>query len=130
MVRSNILRDALKSLCNAQRVGKRQVILRPSSKVLIHFLSLMQKYGYLGDFTVIDDHRSGKVCVNLNGRLNKAGVIAPRFAVKFDEIEKYIISLLPSRNFGHIIITTSEGIMDHNEAQSRRIGGNIVGYFY
>lgn len=27
--------------------------------------------GYIGEFEVIDDHRAGKVVVNLTGRLNK-----------------------------------------------------------
>jgi ribosomal protein S8 len=27
--------------------------------------------GYIGEFEVVDDHRSGKIVVNLNGRLNK-----------------------------------------------------------
>ena len=27
--------------------------------------------GYIGEFEIVDDHRSGKVVVNLNGRLNK-----------------------------------------------------------
>ena len=29
------------------------------------------KHGYIGEFEVIDDHRAGKIVVNLNGRLNK-----------------------------------------------------------
>lgn len=27
--------------------------------------------GYIGEFEIVDDHRSGKIVVNLNGRLNK-----------------------------------------------------------
>lgn len=27
--------------------------------------------GYIGEFEYIDDHRAGKIVVNLNGRLNK-----------------------------------------------------------
>jgi ribosomal protein S8 len=37
--------------------------------------------GYIGEFEVIDDHRSGKIVVELIGRLNKCGVISPRFDV-------------------------------------------------
>ena len=35
--------------------------------------------------------------VELNGRLNKCGVISPRFAVGVKEIEGWIARLLPSR---------------------------------
>jgi hypothetical protein len=31
--------------------------------------------GYIGEFEMIDDHRGGKIVVELNGRLNKCGVI-------------------------------------------------------
>lgn len=27
--------------------------------------------GYIGEFEIIDDHRAGKIVVNLTGRLNK-----------------------------------------------------------
>ena len=45
MVRMGVLADALKTLYNAEKRGKRQVILRPSSKVIVKFLQLMQAHG-------------------------------------------------------------------------------------
>lgn len=45
----------------------------------------------------MDDHRSGKIVVELNGRLNKCGVISPRFDVGVKEIEGWTAKLLPSR---------------------------------
>ena len=41
----SVLADALKTLYNAEKRGKRQVILRPSSKVIVKFLQLMQVHG-------------------------------------------------------------------------------------
>ena len=37
--------DALNSIVNAERKGKRQVLVRPSSKVTVKFLSVMQQHG-------------------------------------------------------------------------------------
>lgn len=130
MVRISVLSDCLKSMVNAEKKGKRQVLIRPSSKVVIKFLSVMQKHGYIGEFEIVDDHRSGKIVVQLNGRLNKAGVISPRFNVKVGEIEKWVNNLLPSRQFGFMVFTTSAGIMDHEEARRKNTGGKILGYFY
>ncbi|KAK6017003.1 30S ribosomal protein S8P domain protein, partial [Ostertagia ostertagi] len=42
----------------------------------------MMRHGYIGEFEIVDDHRAGKIVVNLNGRLNKCSVISPRFDIK------------------------------------------------
>mmetsp|Transcript_7880 Transcript_7880/g.16880 ORF Transcript_7880/g.16880 Transcript_7880/m.16880 type:complete len:131 (-) Transcript_7880:61-453(-) len=130
MVRMSVLADALKTLSNAEKKGKRQVLLRPSSKVLIKFLQVMQKHGYIGEFEIVDDHRSGKIVVNLIGRVNKTRAISPRYDLGVNEIEKWTNNLLPSRQFGHVVLTTSMGIMDHEEARRKHTGGKILGFFY
>lgn len=86
--------------------------------------------GYIGEFEHIDDHRAGKIVVNLVGRINKCGVISPRFDVGVNDIEKWVTNLLPSRQFGFIMLTTSYGIMDHEEARRKHTGGKILGFFY
>nr|ABX44788.1 putative 40S ribosomal protein RPS15A [Flustra foliacea] len=130
MVRMNVLADALKCISNAEKRGKRQVLLRPCSKVIIRFLKVMMKHGYIGEFEIVDDHRSGKIVVNLTGRLNKCGVISPRYDVGIKDIETWTNNLLPSRQFGFVVMTTSQGIMDHEEAKRKHLGGKILGFFF
>ena len=52
MVRISVLADALNSIVNAERRGKRQVLIRPSSKVVIKFLRVMQSHGESSFFIV------------------------------------------------------------------------------
>lgn len=96
--------------------------------ILTHFFLLY--IGYIGEFEYIDDHRSGKIVIQLNGRLNKCGVIQPRYNVKINEIEKWTDNLLPARQFGYVILTTSAGIMDHEEAKRKHVSGKILGFVY
>ena len=130
MVRVSVLRDCLNAIVNAEKAGKRQVLIRPSSKVIIKYLQCMQKYGYIGDFEIVDDHRSGKIVVNLIGRLNKCGVISPRFDVTLDKIEQLASDILPSRQFGHLVLTTTYGMLVHEEARRKHTGGKIIGFFF
>ena len=86
--------------------------------------------GYIGEFEEVDDHRTGKIVIQLNGRLNKTGVISPRYNVQLRDLEKWVVKLLPSRQFGYIVLTTSAGIMDHEEARRKHVAGKIIGFFY
>nr|CAX72129.1 Ribosomal protein S15Aa [Schistosoma japonicum] len=90
----------------------------------------MQRKGYIGEFEIVDDHRAGKIVVQLNGRLNKCGVISPRFDIGVRETEKWTRNLLPSRQFGYLVLTTSGGIMDHEEAHRKHLGGKLLGFFF
>ncbi|XP_033085181.1 40S ribosomal protein S15a-like [Trachypithecus francoisi] len=75
----------------------------------------MMKHGYIGKFDITDDHRAGEIVVNLTGRLNKCGMISPRFDV-LKVLEKRQNNLLPSRQFGFIVLT-SAGTMDHEASR-------------
>lgn len=130
MSKGNVLADALRSISNAERSGKKQVLIRPCSKIIIKFLQVMQDNGYIDKFTYIDNNRSGKIVVNLIGRINKCRAISPKYDVKIKESEKWISNILPSRQFGIIVLSTSKGIIGHKEAFIRKTGGKILGFFY
>lgn len=45
MVRVDPLADALKNISNAEKLGRKQVLIRPVSKVTVKFLQVMQAHG-------------------------------------------------------------------------------------
>ena len=69
-------------------------------------------------------------CVHLNGRINKCGAIMPRYSVQLDELEYFEEQFLPAKNFGMLIISTSRGVMSHEQARKQGIGGELLGYVY
>jgi small subunit ribosomal protein S15Ae len=105
-------------------------LIRLCSNVIVLFLTVMMKHGYTGEFSITHDHRAGKMVVNLRGRLNKCGIISPRFDVQLKDLEKWQNYLLPARQFGFIALTTSAGIMDHEEARQKHTGRKILGFLF
>ena len=130
MTRLDPLADALSAITNASRLGKREVVIPVASKLIGRVLKVMQDEGYIGEFEYIDDGRAGKYRVRLLGRLNKAGVIKPRFPVKKDEFESFERQYLPADNVGALVVSTNRGVMTHRRAKELGIGGVLIAYFY
>jgi len=130
LTRLDPLADALSAITNASRLGKREVVIPVASKLIGRVLKVMQDEGYIGEFEYIDDGRAGKYRVRLLGRLNKAGVIKPRFPVKKDEFESFERQYLPADNVGALVVSTNRGVMTHRRAKELGIGGVLIAYFY
>ena len=124
------LTNGLITIKNNELRNKRDCIISPASKLLGQVLRIMQLNGYLGEFEFIDDGRSGKFKVQLLGRINKCAAIRPRFAVKAGAFETWEKKFLPSRDFGIMIVTTSQGIISHRLAEEKNIGGRLLAFVY
>ncbi len=124
------LAAALSKMLNAERIGRREVLIRPASKMIKKVLGLMNEQGYLGSFEEVTDEKGGLLKVNLLGNINKCGVVKPRFSTKKDEFEKWEKRYLPAKDFGVIFVSTPQGLMTHNKAKENKIGGKLLGYCY
>lgn len=130
MSRVDPIADSLINLKNHEFASKKVCLLRPASKLLGEILKLMQKYGYIGTYEFIDDGREGMYRINLLGKINECRAIKPRYAVKRGEFEKYEKRYLPARDIGILIVTTSEGVLSHNDVKQKLIGGRLLAYVY
>lgn len=124
------LAAALAKILNAEKVGKREVAIKPASKIIKKILQIMNDYHYLGAFTETEDGKGGLLQVNLLGNINKCGVIKPRFSTSRTNFEKWERRYLPAKDFGIILISTSQGIMTHNQAKEKKMGGKLLAYCY
>lgn len=130
MPAQNVLANLLITLYNNEMRKKRECIITPASNFATEVLNVMKNHGYIKDYEYIDDKRNGKFKVSLFAKINKCGVITPRFSVKKDQYTSWERQYLPSYNRGILIVSTSEGAMSHHNAQEKGIGGVLVGYVY
>lgn len=126
----NVLSNVFTTIYNNETRRKRECIVVPASKFSSEVLRVMQKHRYIGEFEHIDDGRAGKFRVQLLAKINKCGIITPRFSVKKDAYFDWERQFLPAYNMGILLVSTSKGIMSHHEAQSQGLGGVLVGYVY
>ena len=124
------LTNGLISVINNEMRNKRECVISPASKLLGRVLRIMQLNGYIGEFEFIDDGRSGKFKVQLLGRINKCGAVRPRFAVKVDGFENWEKKFLPSRDVGLMVVSTSQGVIAHREAEEKNLGGRLLAFVY
>ncbi|KAF0917570.1 hypothetical protein E2562_020945 [Oryza meyeriana var. granulata] len=122
-----ILNDALRTMVNAERRGMATALLQPISGVMVSFLNIMKHRGYIKKFEVMDPHRVGKINVELHGRIKDCKALTYRQDIRAKEIEQYRIRMLPTRQWGYVVITTPNGVLDHEEAIRQNVGGQVLG---
>lgn len=128
-MRHDILADALSAIKNAERAGKSEVTVQASNTIK-EVLRIAQQFGYIGQYEFIDDRKSGQLKVSLIGKITDCGSIKPRYSTKVSELTKWEMRYLPSRNFGILLVSTSSGMMVHNESKERGLGGTLISYIY
>lgn len=130
MVELDPLVNALNTIINNELRHKKICVICPSSNLVGQVLRIMQSHGYVGEIEFIDDGRTGKFRVQLFGRINECKAVKPRFSVKVKEFEKWEKRFLPAKDFGLIILTTPQGLMTHQAAKEKNIGGRLLAYIY
>ncbi len=124
------LANTLSSIYNNVKVGKSDCVVRPVSKLIRNVLNIMKDNGYISSFEEIEDGRGGMLKISFTGKINKCGVIKPRFNVKLSDYEKFEKRYLIAKDFGIIIVSTHKGLMTHTEAKEKNLGGKLIAYCY
>jgi small subunit ribosomal protein S8 len=124
------LANALSHMRNCESAAKRTCIVKNSSKLIKGVLDIFKKNGYITKYTEMKSSKGDYLEVELKGSINNCGATKPRFSVTIGEYEKFETRYLPAKDFGIIIVSTNQGLMTHNQAKEKNIGGRIIAYCY
>ncbi|OVE84353.1 30S ribosomal protein S8 [Natronolimnobius baerhuensis] len=130
MTGNDPLSNALSGLDNAESVGHLTHEVSPASNEIGSVLEVFYDRGYIDGFDFVDDGKAGQFEVELTGAINECGPVKPRYSATAEEFEKWEKRFLPARDFGALVVTTSNGIMSHYEARELGIGGQVIAYVY
>lgn len=117
--------DALNQMMNALRAEKESIVVHAHSKLLLSILALAKLKGYVKSYKA----EGNSVSIEF-AKLNGCNAIKPRYFVKVAEMDKYAKRYLPAKEIGMLIVSTSKGIMAHQTAQEKNMGGSLLAYFY
>lgn len=121
----DIIADALNQMLNATRAGKSSLTIKKHSKLLLSILAIAKLKGYVKSYKAEDR----TLTIEL-GNINDCKAVKPRYMVSVPELDKYVRRYLPARGIGFIIISTSKGLMTHQTAIEKNLGGSIIAYIY
>ena len=127
---NDTLAAALSKIMNAENAGKKECIIKPVSKTIKEVLRIFQENLFIGTYEEKEDSKGNYLIVNLLGKINKCGVVKPRFSVKVDDFVRFEKRFLLAKDFGYLIVTTPKGIMTHKEAIKNKTGGKLLAYVY
>ena len=130
MADNDPLSSALSGLNNAESVGHLRQTISPASNIIGSVLEVFYDRGYIGGFQFTEDGRAGTFEVELKGAINECGPVKPRYSARAGEYEKWEKRFLPARDYGTLIVSTSEGIMSHYDAREAGVGGQVIAYVY
>ena len=124
------LANALSAIKNAELVGKRTIYIFPASKLIKAVLTILKEHGYIKDFKPMILNKKEFIKVELHGKIHEIGVIKPRHASSWRELEKWERQFLPAYTMGLLIVTTPKGVKTHVECRSEKTGGRLLAYVY
>jgi small subunit ribosomal protein S8 len=124
------LATALSKIRNYEKIGRKECLVMPANTVMKKTLEILNHHGYIGAAELVSDARGGALKVQLLGKINKCGVIKPRYSIGKLDYEKYEKRYLPAKNVGVLLVSTPKGMMTHEDAKKQNHGGRLIAYCY
>ena len=120
--------DMLTRIRNANRVGRRMVLIR-KSKICTGIAQVLKDEGYIEEFDVIEDEQQGQIRIKLKYSLSGDKVIhvldreskpGRRVYRKVEDLPKVL------NGMGIAVVSTSKGVMSDRRARENNVGGELL----
>lgn len=121
--------DMLTRIRNANRVGRRMVVVR-NSKICAGIAGVLKEEGYIEEYDVIpDDTHQGTIRIKLKYSSNGEKIIhvLDRESKPGRRVYKGVGELPKVLNgMGICVVSTSQGVMSDRKAREKNVGGELL----
>ncbi|MCK5321834.1 MAG: 30S ribosomal protein S8 [Candidatus Aenigmarchaeota archaeon] len=128
-MRHDLLADTMSTIKNAEKAGKKECLISPTSKLTVNTLNIMKKEGFIKSLKFKETSKGGQIEVELIGRINQCKAIKPRHSIKKDNFMKFEKRYLPASDIGILIVSTPQGIKSHKDIKGAS-GGILLAFVY
>ena len=128
--------DMLTRIRNAQRAGHQEVVI-PSSKLKLAIAKILEKEHFIGKTVTEKIGQFENIRIVLKyipvsqtqkdpaiREIKRVSREGQRIYIKREDIRKV------KNGYGVAVVSTSKGVMTHNDAKSNNLGGRLLAYFY
>lgn len=119
--------NMLTSIVNAQRIGRERVVV-PYSKFSNELAKMLQEEGLVATCRVQDSPKKSLIIKLIYDdgepkikRVKKVSKLGSRKYISRQELP------FTGNQPGIMIISTSQGLMNHNQARKKKLGGELIG---
>ncbi len=124
--------DYLTRIRNAAQAQHRKVDI-PASNFKKSMTRILKEYGYIKDYLLIDDKKSGIIRIYLKYDADGECVINGLRRISTPGLRKYVRgSEIPRvyNNLGLSILSTSKGVISDRDARKLNVGGEVVCFIW
>ena len=121
--------DMLTRIRNGAKAKRRSVDV-PSSKLKRDIARILKEENYIREFVNVEDTKQGILRVYLKYNKDDVSVISGIDRISRPGLREYVKSTEAPykgrRKLGLTIISTSSGVMTHEQARQKKVGGELI----
>lgn len=128
MSMTDTVADYLTRIRNALQAKHNKVDI-PASNMKKDLTRILKEYGYIKDYLLIDDKKSGYIRIYLKYGTGGEGVIRGLKRISTPGLRRYVSSKQIPRvynNLGIAILSTPKGVVSDRDARKLNVGGEVL----